>query len=81
MRRRSFIQGIAAFAAWPLAARAQQAKVYRIGVLELVSPALNAPRLEAFRQGLREHGYIDGRDYTLEYRSQVSTQQAVGVLV
>jgi putative ABC transport system substrate-binding protein len=70
MRRREIISLIGSAAvAWPLATRAQQAKVYRIGVLELVSPALNAPRLEAFRQGMREHGYIEGRDYTLEYRS------------
>ena len=69
MKRRDFITLLGGAAAWPLAAGAQQTKVYRIGVLEVVSPALNAAQLEAFRQGLREHGYIEGRNYTLEYRS------------
>src|SRR6516162_2395559 len=70
MKRREFITLLGGAAvAWPLGARAQQPKVYRIGVLEVTSPALNAAQLEAFRQGLREHGYIEGRNYTLEYRS------------
>ena len=70
MNRREFISLLGGAAvAWPLGARAQQPKVYRIGVLEVTSPALNAAQLEAFRQGLREHGYIEGRNYTLEYRS------------
>jgi len=71
MTRREFITLLCGGAAamWPLAARAQQPKVYRIGVLEVTSPALNAAQLEAFRQGLREQGYIEGRNYTLEYRS------------
>jgi putative ABC transport system substrate-binding protein len=57
-------------AAWPLAARAQQpAKHYRIGMLETISPALNAVHLDAFRNGLRELGYVEGQSYTIEYRS------------
>ena len=71
MRRRDFIAfaGCAAVA-WPLAARAQQpAKRYRIGMLETISPALNAAHLDAFRNGLRELGYIEGQSYTIEYRS------------
>jgi len=56
----------------PLASEAQQAgKVWRIGVL-LLSPtslAMGAPVLEAFRQGLREAGYDEGRNIVLEYRS------------
>ena len=71
MRRRDFIAlagGAAAFA--PLAARAQQpAKTYRIGMLETISPALNAAQLDAFRRGLRELGYVEGQRYTIEYRS------------
>ena len=62
MRRRDFIAfaGCAAVA-WPLAARAQQpAKRYRIGMLETISPALNAAHLDAFRNGLRELGYVEG---------------------
>jgi putative ABC transport system substrate-binding protein len=71
MRRRDVITGLAGFAAaWPLAARAQQpAKRYRIGILETISPELNAAHLEAFRNGLRELGYVEGQTYTIEYRS------------
>ena len=54
----------------PLAATAQQTgKVYRIGVLETMSATLNAVNLDAFRQGLRELGYVEGRDFVIEYRS------------
>jgi ABC-type uncharacterized transport system substrate-binding protein len=54
----------------PLAAAAQQpGKVYRIGMLETTSMALNAVNLDAFRQGLRELGYVEGHDLMIEYRS------------
>jgi ABC-type uncharacterized transport system substrate-binding protein len=57
-------------AAWPPAARAQQpAKVWRIGVLETTSLALNATNFAAFRQGLRDLGYIEGQNIAIEYRS------------
>ena len=70
MRRRDFIKAIASSAvAWPLVARAQQARVWRIGVLETVSPAMNAANFDAFRRGLRELGYIEGQNYVIEYRS------------
>ena len=70
MRRRDFIAGLGTTAAWPLAAGAQQpTKSYRIGMLETISPALNAPQLDAFRQGLRELGYLEGQQYAIEYRS------------
>ncbi len=70
MRRREFIAHLGAAAAWPVGARAQQpAKRYRIGMLETISPALNAAQLDAFRSGLRELGYIEGQTYTIEYRS------------
>src|SRR5262249_54262893 len=42
---------------------------YRIGMLETISPALNAVHLDAFRNGLRELGYVEGQGYTIEYRS------------
>ena len=53
---------------WPLAARAQQpGKVYRVGFL-WDSPDLYAEAIEAFRRGLRELGWIDGRNIAIEYR-------------
>jgi putative ABC transport system substrate-binding protein len=70
MKRREAIALLGSIAAWPLVARAQQAaKRYRIGILETISPALNAAHLEAFRNGLRELGYVEGQTYTIEYRS------------
>ncbi len=54
----------------PLAIEAQQAgKVYRIGVLEVAGAAPNAANLSAFRQGLAEHGYVEGQNFVIEYRS------------
>jgi putative ABC transport system substrate-binding protein len=54
----------------PLAAEAQQAgKVYRIGVLERTSLTLNAANFDAFREGLRELGYVEGKNLIIEYRS------------
>jgi putative ABC transport system substrate-binding protein len=71
MKRRDFIRLVGGAAtAWPLAASAQKpAKRYRIGILETISPALNAAHLDAFRNGLRELGYVEGQSYTIEYRS------------
>jgi putative ABC transport system substrate-binding protein len=71
MNRRAFIGTLAGgLLAAPLAADAQTAgKVYRIGVLEPTSTALNAANLDAFRQGLRELGYVEGRNMMIEYRS------------
>lgn len=69
--RRTFI-GVLAEALFvaPLAARAQQAaKVYRIGILESVPAAQNAANLDALRKGLRELGYVEGRNLIIEYRS------------
>jgi ABC-type uncharacterized transport system substrate-binding protein len=69
MRRREFITlASSAAIAWPLAARAQKpGKVYRVGFL-WDSPAVFAEGIEAFRGGLREQGWIDGRNITIEYR-------------
>jgi len=53
----------------PLAANAQQApKIAKIGVLVPSTPAATAHLIEAFRQGLREHGYVDGKNFVLEPR-------------
>ncbi|PYN82321.1 MAG: ABC transporter substrate-binding protein [Candidatus Rokuibacteriota bacterium] len=54
----------------PLAVKAQPAdKVYRIGMLERTSPAINAANLEGFRHGLRTLGYTEGKNFVIEYRS------------
>jgi putative tryptophan/tyrosine transport system substrate-binding protein len=70
MRRREFVSLLGGAAAtWPLAARAQQPKVWRIGMLETISEELNAKNLGAFRQGLRDLGYVEGQNLFLDYRS------------
>ena len=71
MDRRTFLGGIASgLIAAPLPARAQQAgKVYRIGILEAIPAAQNAANLDALRKGLRDLGYVEGRNLVIEYRS------------
>jgi putative tryptophan/tyrosine transport system substrate-binding protein len=67
VRRREFITLLGgAAAAWPLAARAQQQKAARIGVLV---PANPEPFWSEFRVGLREQGYIEGQNIAFEFRS------------
>jgi putative ABC transport system substrate-binding protein len=69
MRRRAFIKGIAALGvAWPPAARAQQSSMPVIGYLGPGSPQSDAFRLTGFRQGLKEAGYVEGQNLTIEYR-------------
>ncbi|HEY7318855.1 MAG TPA: hypothetical protein VIE89_14870, partial [Candidatus Binatia bacterium] len=56
------------FALCPFAEAQQQGKVPRIGFLGLSSPSSDSIRIEAFRQGLRELGYVEGKSIIIEYR-------------
>ena len=71
MDRRTFIGRVAGgIIAAPLAARAQHVgKVYRIGILETIPAARNAANFDALRKGLRNLGYVEGRNLVIEYRS------------
>jgi putative ABC transport system substrate-binding protein len=63
LKRREFITFLGAAAAWPLAARAQQpARIPRVGIID------DAPMWDAFRHGLRDLGYVEGRSIAFEYR-------------
>jgi hypothetical protein len=67
--RRDFLFALAATTvAWPRAAHAQQPAMPVIGLLISASPEPYAPMMAAFRQGLSETGYVDGKNVAIEYR-------------
>jgi putative tryptophan/tyrosine transport system substrate-binding protein len=68
MRRREFIALVGSSAAWPLASRAQQPGMPVIGFLHSASPEPYAPQVSAFRQSLKEAGYVEGQNVATEYR-------------
>jgi putative tryptophan/tyrosine transport system substrate-binding protein len=85
MRRREFIALLGgATVAWPLAARAQQRTMPVVGFLGSDSPDLFADLLRAFRQGLKETGYVEGQNLAIEYRWAEATdlvRRQVAVIV
>jgi putative ABC transport system substrate-binding protein len=68
VKRRQFIAGLGSAAAWPVAARAQQNRMPIIGYLSNLAPGKSPEYLAAFRRGLSEVGFVEGRNVIVEYR-------------
>jgi putative ABC transport system substrate-binding protein len=76
MKRREFIAMLGGATAWPFATHAQQAaRVPRIGFLRHGTAAANADRVEALRAGLRQLGYVEGKNLAVEFRWAESVEQ------
>src|SRR5262245_57063543 len=68
LKRREFITLLGGVAAWPLAARAQQSTMPAVGFVYPGAPELSTGVVAAFRKGLNETGFVEGRNVTVEYR-------------
>jgi putative ABC transport system substrate-binding protein len=82
MRRRDFVKGVVASAAWPPVARAQQpSRPARLGYIWIGAKGSEHSTLDGIRQGLRELGYTEGRDFTLEDRYADSEPERLAAIV
>src|SRR5258708_31114053 len=68
MTRRAVIMLLGGAAVWPVAARAQRAAIPVVGYLNFGSPESDASKLTGVRRGLNQTGYVEGRNFVIEYR-------------
>src|SRR5215813_7910236 len=68
MKRRAFIAALGGVAAWPLAARGQQPVMPAIGFLSALSLGQTSHLVAAWKRGLSETGFVDGKNVAIEYR-------------
>jgi putative tryptophan/tyrosine transport system substrate-binding protein len=80
-RRREVITLLGGAVAWPLAARAQQPAMPVVGYLGSTSPEMSAKRLAAFRKGLRDAGFEEGRNVAIEFRWADAREERMPELV
>jgi putative ABC transport system substrate-binding protein len=80
MNRRTIITLLGGAAAWPFAARAQQATMPVIEFLHRASPNTSGECIRAFRQGLSDAGFVEGRNVAIEYRCQGKQDEARDLL-
>ena len=81
MKRRELLLATGALLAVPLAGAQQPARVYRIGYVSFTSPPVSTPAENAFRQGLRELGYVEGKNVIVEVRYAEGRTERVSGLV